>query len=161
MKQHKKFIMRVATGLVLVVLAGLLSYIIRDVLASRNPISALPMIEVKYINEDSEIPQENCLLASYSWRFVNKTTDGALEDPGQWRDLPPFPAIPGASLDVQFSFPAKSIRVSRWHKDREDKAEVLTGPLTTPFTGGIYTYRVEAEWGARGSVQYYFRVKVN
>ncbi len=157
MKLRKRWLAKLMAGIMLVVLAGGMAYIIRDMLAMQNPESALPVISVEY--NGKPLPPQHYMMDSYSWRFLLRTTEWAQPDRTAVNKLEPAPVLPGAPLEISFSFPCKSMVVSRSYGDRNEFEE-LSGALQTPFTGGTYLYRVEAQWGARGSVLYYIKVRV-
>ncbi len=157
MEQRKRWIKKIAAGLAILLLAGAVSYVIRDVLAMQNPESALPVIEVEY--NGRPLPQQHYLMDSYSWRFLFTTVEWNEPDRNTVESLEPAPVIPGAPLEIDFSFPCNSMQISRSYGDLNEFVPV-TGNLQTPFSGGTYTYRIEAEWGTRGSVLYYIKVRV-
>ncbi|MDL2254219.1 DUF3426 domain-containing protein [Ruminococcaceae bacterium OttesenSCG-928-I18] len=157
MKLRKQWMVRIVAGLLLVVLAGGIAYVIRDLLAMRNPESALPVIDIEY--NGKPLPPQHYMMDSYSWRFLFSAKEWEEPDRSVVDRLEPAPVLPGAPLDISFSFPYKTITVSRSYGNRNHYEEI-TGELQTPFTGGVYTYKVEAEWGARGSVLYYIKIRV-
>ncbi|MFV0413485.1 MAG: hypothetical protein ACK5L3_09475, partial [Oscillospiraceae bacterium] len=60
---------------------------------------------------------------------------------------------------ISFSYPAREMNISRSKGDSRTFTPV-GGDLRTPTEPGVYTYRVEANWGVFGSIQYYVKVKV-
>ena len=157
MKLRKQWMTKIIAGVLLVVLAGGIAYVIRDLLAMRSPESALPVIDIEY--NGKPLPPQHYVMDSYSWRFLFSTKEWVEPDRAIENKLEPAPVLPGAPLDISFSFPCKTMTVSRSYGDR-NQFEVVEGDLQTPFTGGVYTYKVEAEWGSRGSVLYYIRIRV-
>ncbi len=157
MDKRKQWTKKIAIGLAALLLAAGLSYVIRDVLAAQNPESALPVIEIEY--NGIPLPTQHYMMDSYSWRFLFTTVDWSQPNRNAADMLEPAPVLPGAPLEINFSFPCNSMRVSRSYGTRNE-FEPVTGSLQTPFSGGTYTYRIEAEWGTRGSVLYYIKVRV-
>ncbi len=157
MKLRKQWVVKLLAGFLLVVLAAVLANVIRDTLALENPKSALPVIDIEY--NGKPLPPQHYVMDAYSWRFLFTTREWEDPDRGVVSRLEPAPVLPGAPLKIDFSFPCKGITVSRSYGDRNEFEEI-SGDLQTPFTGGTYTYRVEASWGSRGSVLYYIKVRV-
>ncbi len=157
MEQRKRWIKKIAIGLAALFLAGAISYVIRDVLAIQNPESALPVIEIEY--NDRALPTQHYMMDAYSWRFLFTTVEWTEENRNAVSALEPAPVLPGVPLNISFSFPCNSMKISRSYENRNEY-EPVTGGLQTPFSGGTYTYRIEAEWGTRGSVLYYIKVRV-
>ncbi len=157
MERRKFRLKKIAIGLAALILAATLSYVIRDLLASQNPESALPVIEIEY--NGLPLPQQHYLMDSYSWRFLFSTVEWTEPNRDAVNTLEPAPVVPGTPLNIDFSFPCNSMVISRSYGSRNE-FEPVSGDLQTPFSGGTYTYRIEAEWGARGSVLYYIKVRV-
>ena len=161
MKQRKRVIMKIAVGLALLLLAGCIAAIINATLAAREPENALPTIRVD--NNGTPLPADHIRLASSSWRFLYTVKSDILMEHDTWLDnttLVPAPVIPGAPLEVHFSYPAEHIKVSRADGDSTTFTE-CSGELVTPLTPDVvYTYRVEAYGGIRGSRQFYFKIVV-
>ncbi len=158
MKLRKKMVLKIGAGVLLILLSAAFAFVIRDMLAMQHPENALPDIQIDYI--DTELPAENWMMDSYSWRFLLVTKSWQNEDRDAWRDMPAAPVLPGAALDVSFSYPCETLKISRSVDNSVEFLE-LGGQLETPQAPGVYTYMVEAGWGARGSILYYFKVVVN
>lgn len=157
MKLRKQWVVKLLAGLLLVVMAGAVANVIRDTLALRNPESALPVIDIEY--NGKPLPPQHYMMDAYSWRFLFTQRNWEEPDRAAVNKLEPAPVLPGAPLKIDFSFPCKVLKVSRSYGDRNEFEEI-SGDLQTPFTGGTYTYRIEAEWGNRGLVSYYIKVRV-
>lgn len=161
MKIRKRVYLRIVAGLLLIVLAGGVSYVIKGVLSARQPESALPEMQVIY--SDAPLPAANWMMDSYQWRFL--TTVQAWEEPNRsrWLDLQPAPVLPGMPLEIDFSFPCQEMEVSRAMGTgtlTDDDFTAVSGSLTTPHEPGVYTYKIAANWGIKGSVLYYVRVMI-
>lgn len=174
MKLHKKLVLKVLAGVTLLLLAMFVTYIMKDVLSARQPLNALPTIQIEY--NGGPLPAEHVTLASYSWRFFNTTKRDVFLTEDRLVELPPAPVMASASLDISFSFPCKEMKISRASganseffdiavngaggENTENPAPAGSVRLRTPANPGEYIYRVEATWGLRGSVQYYFKIVV-
>lgn len=157
MKMRTQLFRKIAIGLILVLLAALLTATFYSILAAQNPLDALPTMQILYKGEP--LPQEYLMLMSYSWRFFFIVKSGVLEAPDAWQGLSYAPVLPGATVEVVFSYPCESLRISRAAEGELSFTEV-GGELFTPLIMGNYTYRIEASWGLRGSVQYYVNIAV-
>lgn len=155
MKLRKQVVGKVILGAVLIVLAGLVAYAVKDLLAYRNPESSLPVIRINY--NGTELPAENWTLESYSWNFLTLTRDWQAEEDAVEK-IPPAPVVTGAPLDISFSFEPSALMVSRAKGGGEFIEQ--QGDLHTPSEQGEYTYRIEGDWGIRGRISYYFKIYV-
>ena len=67
-------------------------------------------------------------------------------------------------LDISFSLPPKTLRIQRASDDALENfvelADVSDGQIISPSAPGLYLYQVEAGFGWRGSVRYFFMVRV-
>lgn len=173
---RKKNILKILAGILLITLAAGLTYIIKEKLSARNPKNALPTISILYNN--APLPTEHIALASYSWRFLNEETQEVILDGDDWQKISYAPVVPDSPLEISFSYPCDEIKISRaeegsmiFHEissnlsngtasaDTADPNTVLLR-TPTPSVSLKYTYRIEANWGIRGSVQYYFNIEV-
>lgn len=174
MKLRKQLVLRVVAGVLLFALALGVTYTIKGVLSAREPVNALPEIDIIY--NSAPLPQEHIQLASYSWRFFPQVKKGELVAPGGWDEIVPAPVNPGTPLQISFSYACKELKISRALRysnlfteisqnntlpGEENAAPATVGNLNTPTEPGEYVYRVEAWWGVHGSVQYYFTVRVD
>jgi hypothetical protein len=158
MKLRTQLMRELAIGLVLLLLAALLTATIYSILAVQNPLNALPTLQVLYKGEP--MPQEYLMLMSYSWRFFFLTKSDVVNPPDAWQnELRAAPVIPDAPLEIVFSYPCQELKISR-AADGSNGFVELGGDLRTPVMFGTYTYRIEAFWGVRGSVQYYLKISV-
>lgn len=157
MNIRKQWVLRIIAGALLIILAGGVSYTVRQLLASRHPEAALPTIHVVYNNTD--LPHEHYMMSSYSWRFLTQTLEWA-DEPDAYQRMAAAPVLPNIPLDVNFSTPCKTLKISRTGADNQDFQEIVADSLHTPAAPGEYTYRVEAGWGRNGAVLYYIKVRV-
>lgn len=160
MRIEKRLVQRVLIGLLLVAMAGGISLVIKDAIAARTPENAIPEMTVYYNDVETgvRLPAKHVYRDSYSWRFLWWKVEGANNSLMDIDDLEPAWVPGGAPLLLEFSFRNSEIQVSM-AKEGEDFKE-LGGNLSAPRTPGIYTYRVWAGWGLRGSVLYYFKIQV-
>ena len=157
MKLRKQFIQRLLIAVLSLILAAGLSYTVKDLLSSRNPESALPIIRIDY--NGVELPHEHWMMDAYSWDFLFTTREWSHENPDAWRYMEAAPVLPGAPIDIHFSFPAQTQIVSRAIAGNDDFEEI-GGVLLTPQEPGEYTYKIEANWERRGWIRYYFKVRI-
>ena len=80
---------------------------------------------------------------------------------------PPLDSVdlaPNSVLDINFSLPPKTLRIQRASDDELENfvelADVSDGQIISPSAPGLYLYQVEAGFGWRGSVRYFFMVRV-
>ncbi|EJW93361.1 hypothetical protein EVA_18532, partial [gut metagenome] len=76
----------------------------------------------------------------------------------------PVPMAPRTYLELRFSIKPKYLTISR-ADDKEletyrDLVDVGMGPIITPAVPGIYRYRVQADFGWRGSIIYFFTIQI-
>lgn len=157
MKLRSKMVVRALVALLLLVLAGGIAIIIKDTLAERNPESALPVMRVDY--NGVELPAVNVMMDSYAWRFLNDTEKWEQPDRSKWITMEAAYVSPASDLDISFSFEPSSVKISRAFEGSFQFEEVV-GDLQTPTLPGVYTYKVEGNWGLRGSVLFYFKLRV-
>lgn len=158
MKLRKRNLRRIIIAVVFILLAGVITTMLNAALASRNPVAALP--EMRVIYKDAPLPYEYICLQSYSWQFLFINKSGDANAPDWWKYfLDAGPVVPGSPLDIEFTYPCQSLTVSRADEGSDLFVE-MGGVLRTPLEAGVYTYRVDANWGWRGSVRYYFKIEV-
>lgn len=160
-KFPRLFLRKVILGIVFILLAAILSILIKDNLDTRDPANALPDIIVKY--NGAEIDKAYPIRAAYSWNFLTTIENSpvlGLEDV----PLSPFSAQPQKEITIAFTKTPKEIKVSRADgRNSTDFTEIATqmpGVLTTPSFAGYYVYKIEANWGMRGSILYFFAIQI-
>ncbi len=157
---RRQVLIKVVAGIVMVLCAAFFSLLIKDGLAQRDPVHALPLLDV-YFNDTDEgekLPASNLMLDSYTWRFLVNTKTDRVVPSNAWQDMDAAWVPPGAPLSLAFSFKEKNCSVVM-ASEGEDFVE-LGGELAAPSEPGNYTYRVEASWGKDRSVVYYFKIRV-
>ena len=157
MELRKKMSLKIVAAVLLLVLAGGFAFVVKELLSSRRPENSLPAITIACGGVN--LPAEHWMLDSYSWRFLFLVKEWHTENREAWKNLEAFPVLPGAILNISFSSPSETVHVTRM-RDGGSTFEELSGELHAPLDEGIYIYRVEANWGSRGSIAYFFKVKV-
>ena len=67
-------------------------------------------------------------------------------------------------MDIAFSMEPRKLTISRSDEENFDAfldlVDAGDGPLIAPATPGVYMYRIQADFGWRGSIVYFFRIRV-
>ena len=157
MKLRSKTVLKIVTGILLVVMAAGVTVIMKSALMSRTPEYALPVVQVMY--NGTGLPYENQDMAAYTWSFLGNVKKSSPATAENWRNLPAAWVNPGTALRIDFSFEPDEILIHR--ADNGDGTFVeLGGELRAPLEEGEYTYRVNASWGNNKNILYYFRIRV-
>lgn len=187
MSIQKLTVKKVVICAVALLLAAVLTMCIKDFLALQNPTSALPTIVVRYdVDSGTPIimPAKHVMRASYEWRFFNVVATDST-DSEELRNMEFGWMLPNEEMDFSFSYSASRVEVSIAYVENADTlpkeedyvnlkstGSVLLEPsggayyitdnnsFLTPQEPGMYIYRVQADWGLRGSVLYYFKINV-
>ncbi len=156
---------KIALGIVLIALAASISLFIKETLDIKNPESALPDLTVSV---DGMILAPSMIFrAGYEWNFwatVDRNTP--LYTPHDiTTQVYPVDIAPRSIINLQFTIPHKDLHVSRADNPPDYSHYIQlqdTNPtdIISPATPGQYIYKVEAGFGWRGSVIYYFMVNV-
>ncbi|MFV0352766.1 MAG: hypothetical protein ACK5JF_10765 [Oscillospiraceae bacterium] len=164
MSLRKRTFLRIISGVVLLAISMMLTFIIKEVLSARNPEGALPTMQVAV--GGTILPNQYTDLFSYSWRFLTSPIESG-KTQEDLAALPAAPVNPGDPIQFRFSYDASSVKISRavegsnvFYEVAASSTEDGVGILYTPEVAGIYTYQVQASWWLRGSVEYYFRISV-
>jgi hypothetical protein len=161
MELRKQQAVKIVAGALLVLLAALVTVFIRDTLNLRSPENSLPGLQVYHrgLDEGEPLPAEHVRRDRYTWRFLFFTpVKGGGLDLEVWSEIKPAPVDPNTPLDLVFSFPPDSVDVSI--AAGYSPFVGISGELKAPSNPGIYTYRVDAGWGANRAVQYYFKIRI-
>lgn len=164
MKLPKLFFKKLFLGAVLIAAAALAASVLKEMLDTKNPESALPVISVRYEYGEQALSNEREVRrAGWEWEFFltkEKTPLISLED------VPVTPAdvLPGARMTVTFSKQPSKLQIfQRAYDDIPSEFQELSfadsGSFFTPTKPGRYYYKVYAEW-PRGFIQYYFALQV-
>ncbi|MEG0167809.1 MAG: hypothetical protein RSD01_04360 [Ruthenibacterium sp.] len=162
MKTPKLLIRKILLGMVLIAIAAGITVFIKESLDTQDPESALPIIRVEY--NGIEMPPAVIYRAGYEWSFF--TTMERQAPTLAQEDLPitPYDMQPDAAIKISFSKTPSTLRVwranGRYSTDFTELASEDKSTFTTPHDAGVYLYKVKAEWGRRGFIQYYFAVDV-
>lgn len=160
MKMPKKVITKVLIGFVLVVLAAVSALLIKEYFDTRAPEAALPIMTLKY--EGRVVP--GVYRAGYEWSFFMTIARQAPQVSVDDLPLTPIAVQPQMPMELEFSRKSGSARIwraaGRFGNDFIELTDVNIASLSTPSSAGIYVYKVLADWGSRGNVQYYFALDV-
>ena len=160
MKYPKTIIRKELLGVLLITLASLGALFIKESLDTKDPQSALPDIEVNY--NGAPLPAGSVFMAGYSWNFLTTIETSPQLMP---EDIPLYPVDVQQQIPMKISFtkPPKSLKISRaegrYSADFIEITSEVDGEILSPSVPGIYVYKVEAGWGFRGSILYYFSVQ--
>lgn len=154
-------IRKLIIGLFLVVAATGITVFIKETLDTKDPESALPIISIVY--EGAEM--QGVYRAGYTWSFFTTIEDRQAPSLAP-EDLPltPTPVLPGRTMEIKFSNTPSELRVwratGRYSSDYVELTSDTPSVITTPSAPGVYVYRLKADWGARGTIQYFFALDV-
>ncbi len=162
MKLPKVFFKKLLLGTLLIALAAGVTAMLKEVLDTRDPESALPLITVTYGDETLSNERE-VRRAGWEWHFFltnEKTPLLSLEDV----PLTPVEVLPGAQLQISFTKTPSEL-LTQYAADAYPIQFVepqgkSAGTIHAPTTPGRYYYKVRAEWAGRGFIQYYFVLQV-
>lgn len=163
MKVSKSIVRKILLGTLLIALSACVSVFIKETLDTQDPESALPIITVTY--NDTNMQPESVYRAGYTWSFF--TTVEAWQAPSLApEDLPLSPVEVAAGTPMTVTFTSKPSKVRIWRAQGLYSGEFLEiscdvpGEFLAPATPGLYLFRVKADWGSRGNIQYYFALSV-
>ncbi len=160
---RRQFIKKLIFASVLIVLSAALTVLIKEALDTQNPENALPIITITH--NGAPVSEQHIHRAGYEWSFFT-TTERKLAPALIPEDLPivPLDAIIGSNFEITFSSTPTSIALWRATGQYSTDFSVLEtekeGVFSTPVESGVYLYRINASWGQRGEIQYYFAVNV-
>ncbi len=156
-------IKKIFVATILILLSAVLTIFIKEALDTRDPESALPIITIT--QDGIPLLEQNVYRAGYDWSFF--TTVERWQAPSLVpEDLPIIPQeiLPGAKFEISFSSTPTEIAIwratGRYSTDFSVIETQNEGNFIAPLTTGEYLYRVEASWGTRGSIQYFFALSV-
>lgn len=158
-------IRKLLIGALALALAIFISVLIRENMDIKDPERALPSITVT-MNGNTAMAPEMVFRAGYEWNFL--TTTAKSTPPYSTLDLqertPPVDMLARTYMDIDFSLDPKKLVISRSDPGSYDifmdLVDAGEGPIIAPATPGIYMYRVQADFGWRGSIVYFFRIRV-
>ena len=161
----KLVIRKLLLGAVLMTVAIIITVLIRENMDVKDPERALPTITIT-VNEDVNLNDKMVFRAGYEWNFFTTVAkDTPTYTSATLREqLYPVDLAPNSVLDISFSLPPKTLRIQRASDDELENfvelADVSDGQIISPSAPGLYLYQVEAGFGWRGSVRYFFMVRV-
>ena len=161
----KQMVRKLLIGAAAMAAAICITIFIRENMDVQDPEQALPVMTVT-MNGSAAIPPDMVFRAGYEWNFL--TTTAKDTPPYSTQDLqqhtPPVDMFARTYMDIDFSIQPKSLVISRASEENYDLfmdlVDVEDGPLIAPATPGVYMYRIQADFGWRGSAIYFFRVRV-
>ncbi len=163
MKLRTVFIRKLILGAVLIAISAGITLFIKESLDTQDPEAALPIITIIY-NEE-EFPSNNIYRAGYTWSFI--TTVEKWQAPSLLpEDLPIVPETVLSDMPVSVSFSQTPDNLQIWRATGRYSTDFLEismqtqGEFFTPTSSGEYLYRIIADWGSRGEIQYYFSMRV-
>lgn len=165
MYTKRQFIRKAIIGICALAVAICITIFIRENMDIQTPERALPTITITMDNK-TNLSSTSIFRAAYEWSFL--TTTAKHTPPYTTEDLqlaaPPVLMAPRTYLDISFSIKPKNILISRADESNLDAfmdlVDVGSGPIITPATPGLYLYRLQADFGWRGSILYFFAVQI-
>lgn len=161
----KQIVRKLAIGAVALAAAICVTIFIRENMDVKDPESALPTLTVT-MDGSAAMPEESVFRAGYEWNFLTTTekyTPGYSSSTLR-QATPPVPMSPRTYLDLNFSIRPKSLVISRADDEKLETfmalIDVGDGPIITPAATGLYMYRIEADFGWRGSIIYFFTIQI-
>lgn len=161
----KQIIRKLVIGAAALTAAVCITLFIRENMDVKDPESALPSLTVT-MNDTAVITPESVFRAGYEWNFLTTTAKNtpAFSSADLRRLTPAIPMAPRTYLNISFSIKPKSLIISRADDEKKevfmDLVDVGDGPIITPAAPGLYMYRIQANFGWRGSIVYFFTVQI-
>lgn len=165
MHTPKRVIRKLLLGTALMAIAICITILIRENMDVKDPEQALPTISIT-INGDTKMNDRMVFRAGYEWSFFTTVAkDTPTYTSAAIRDLIyPVDVPPNSVLNISFSLPAKTLRIQRASDEKLENfvelADVSDGQLIAPSSPGLYLYQLEAGFGWRGSIRYFFMIRV-
>lgn len=161
----KQIVRKLVIGAFALAVAICITIFIRENMDVKDPESALPTLTVT-MNGSAAMAPGSVFRAGYEWNFLTTTQKSTpVYSSADLRQVtPPVPMPPRTYLDLKFSIQPKSVVVSRADDEKlESFMELIDagdGPIITPAATGLYMYRIEANFGWRGSIIYFFTIQI-
>lgn len=151
---------KIVIGIVLLFIAASISVFIKESLDTLDPESSLPILTVQQNGQTIT----DVYRAGYVWSFFTTVERRAPEVTEADIPLVPVPVPPQAVMTLQFSTEPSSLRVFRADNlltsGYYEIADEDVSSFHAPNAPGIYVYKILAQWGNRGNIQYYFAIQV-
>lgn len=146
---------KVLLAIVLLALAGLIAFGIKENIDSRYPQYAIPQLEV--LADTQEVTP---LLAGCDWSFRNGRRYSQEVTLHYYVEPIATTLLGGEQLSIELSVADPvALNISRSDAPYSLNLEPVRGDLRVPFESGEYLYEVYATY-EQGFVVYYFRIKV-
>ena len=165
MHNPKQVVKKLITGAILMTAAIFISVMIRENMDVKDPEQALPTFGI-VVNGELRLNESTIFRAGYEWNFL---TTVAKDTPAYTSEsirqkIYPVEVPPNSVLELEFSMQPKSMRLQRASDPQLEHfvelADVSDGQLIAPSSPGLYLYQVESSFGWRGSIRYFFLVRV-
>ena len=147
-------------GAVCIAVAAFISVLIKESLDTLDPEASLPTLVVT--QNDQVIT--DVYRAGYEWRYFATVERRAPQVTEADLPLVPVDVAPQACIALNFSSDPSSLHVYRTESQASPNYLELVNEdpsvFYAPTTPGVYVYKVIAEWGWRGEIQYYFSVRI-
>lgn len=160
-----QLIRKLLVGAAALAVAICITIFIRENMNVKDPEQALPSLTIT-MNGTTAMAPEMIFRAGYEWNFL--TTTAKFTPPYSSQDLqdhtPPVEMLARTYMDIHFSLEPRKLVISRSDETNFDSfldlVDVGDGPIIAPATPGVYMYRIQADFGWRGSIVYFFRIRV-
>ena len=151
---------KVLAGILLIALSAGITVLIKEALDTLDPESSLPLFEVSIGgNKINEVYR-----AGYEWSFFTTMERQAPRLSESDIPLVPVETLPQAPIQLSFSKQPSEVRIFRSESGPDSTYMELVNAdpmsFSAPVRGGMYVYKVQAQWNNRGEIQYYFAVHV-
>lgn len=146
---------KVIAAVLLLVLAGVAAFYIKETVDANNPLYGIPQLSVTADTIEVEVELGGC-----DWRFRNGRRYVQETILHYYVEPPVVEVLGGEQLTIDLSLAdPRILNVSRSDGPYSVNLVSTKGDLMVPFESGEYLYEVYAEY-EQGFVVYYFRVKV-
>ena len=155
-KRPRQMLAKLAMALVLIILSGCFSFLVKERIDSTDPDHSLPLIDVSVGYTKLVVPRAN-----FEWSYITRTVYGpALSPESGDLQLTVLDVDPGAPVIITMSDPGYiRMKVSRADGLGSDYLELSGDTILTPTTPGVYIYKIEVGY-KKGSLLYYTAVRV-
>lgn len=156
MKQPKRVILRALAAVLCILLAALVSILIKERIDSTDPDNSLPLIDVSVGYTKLMVPRAN-----FEWNYITRTVYGpALSPESGDLQLAVLDVMPGAPMVITMSDPGYlQMKVSRADGLGSEYYEIAGGDILTPTIPGVYIYKIEVGY-KKGSLLYYTAIRI-
>lgn len=160
----KSVIKKLVLGVFLISLSALASFLLKETLDSNDPENNLPILTVSCgyattLTSGDDTPETFIKRAGYEWNFLTKIVRSTTLPPTEYA-LYPISVMANTPIVINFSAPYETLKISRSNGQYDPDFVTVEGDAYTPAApGDYYCYCIEAGF-KRGSIIYYFVVRV-